>query len=286
MFFWLLRHLASSMAIKQIIAGLYSDRYPPEKAKFKSSLVFVHGLWSGSWCWETWANHFCNLGWDCSAVNFRGRVSDTPDSQLRRLSFADCVADLADVLRSFSYPPILLAMNLGALVAVTASEKTAPAALILISPAAPRNLPESHSRARRLLRLKYSPLIFLRRPIRIDRSDFRQNFLYPLPEAKQLEIYQRTVPESPLLVREFLLPRTNLTVSSGDYPRLVVAGSEDAVQPVINAGQTADLLGADFKAYQGQGHWIIEQNSEATVRDIHRWLIHKLGDKVLLAEIP
>jgi pimeloyl-ACP methyl ester carboxylesterase len=274
------------MPIKQIIAGLFSDRYPPEKAKFKSALVFVHGLWSGSWCWETWASHFCNLGWDCSAINFRGRVGDSPAGQLRRLSFSDCVADLVDVLGSFAYPPILLAMNLGALVALSAVEKSAPAALILVSPATSRNLHESRSRAHRLLRLKYSPLIFLRRPIRIDRNDFRENFLYPLPEAKQLEIYKRTVPESPLLVREFLLPRITLTAIPGDYPRLIVAGSEDVIQPVVNAREIGKLMGADFKAVGGQGHWLIEQDSEALVRDIHRWVIHKLGDKVLLAEIP
>jgi pimeloyl-ACP methyl ester carboxylesterase len=273
------------MAIKQTIAGLSSDRYPAEKLKFKSPLVFIHGLWSGSWCWHAWATHFCNLGWDCSAVNFRGRFGDAPEAQLTRLSFADCVADLVDVLRSLSYPPILMAMNLGALVALTATEKSESAALILVSPATPRNLAEGHSRARRFLRLKYSPLIFLRRPIRIDLNDFRQNFLHPLPEVKQLDIYKLTVPESPLLVREFLSPRIDLISGSGDCPSLVVAGSEDVIQPLINARQIADWIGADFKAYEGQGHWMIEQDSEAMVRDIHRWIVQKLGEKILLAEI-
>ncbi|MGH7826688.1 MAG: alpha/beta fold hydrolase [Candidatus Binatia bacterium] len=287
MFFWHSKFTGiQCVAIKQIIAGLFSDRYPPEKPKFKSPLVLLHGLWTGSWCWETWASHFCNLGWDCSAINFRGRSGETPVSEFRRLALEDCVADLSEVLASFSYPPVLLAMNLGCLVGLKATENSRLAALILVSPAAPRNLRQSRSRARRLLRLKYSPLIFLRRPIRIDRNDFQANFLHPLPDSKHPEIYRRTVPESPLLVREFLLPRIDLTSGSPGCPSLVVAGAEDAIQPAASAREIAELLGADFREYNGQGHWMIEQDSQAIVRDIHRWVVQKLGEQILLSEIP
>jgi hypothetical protein len=43
-------------------------------------------------------------------------------------------------------------------------------------------------------------------------------------------------------------------------------------------------LGADFKEYPGQGHWLIERDGESVVWDIHRWIIQKLGEKILLAE--
>jgi pimeloyl-ACP methyl ester carboxylesterase len=286
MFFWHSKFEACSVAIKQIIAGSVSDRYPPEKAKFKSPLIFIHTLWTGSWCWETWATHFCNLGWDCSAINFRGRSGEIAPADLKRLAFEDCVADLSKVLGSFADPPVLVAMGLGALVALRATEKGGPAALILVSPAAPRNLDKSRSRARRLLRLKYSPLMFLRRPIRIDRNDFREHFLHPLPESKQHEIYRRTVPESPLLVRDFLLSRIELPSGTRGSPSLVVAGTEDQIQPVTDTREIVELLGADFKEYGDQGHWMIEENSEAIVREIHRWIVQKIGDQILIAEIP
>lgn len=270
----------------QIIAGLLSDRYPPEKLKFRSPLVLVHGLWSASSCWRSWATHFSNLGWDCSAINFRGRFGDAPAQDLRRLAFQDCVTDLTAVVGSFSSPPILVAMNLGVLAALKTAEQCQLSALILISPALPRNLPATRSRARRLLRLKYSPLIFLRRPIRIDPNDFRENFLHPLPASKHYEIYKQTVSESPLLVREFLLPRTDLSSNSRGCPILVLAGVEDVVQPVANSQEIARWLAADYKEYAGQGHWLIEQDSEAVVRDIHRWIVQKLGDQILLPEVP
>jgi hypothetical protein len=49
--------------------------------------------------------------------------------------------------------------------------------------------------------------------------------------------------------------------------------------------ESAEWLGADFKEYALQGHWLIERDSETVVRDIHRWLVQKLGDKIILAEI-
>ncbi|HWO41108.1 MAG TPA: alpha/beta hydrolase [Candidatus Eisenbacteria bacterium] len=274
------------MAIRQIIGGLLADRYPPEKHKFKSALLLIHGVWAGSWVWESWATHFANLGWDCSAINLRGRTGDLPLSELKRVDFERCVEDIAAVLKSFSAPPVVLAMDLGCLLAFKASEQAKSSALILIAPASPRNLSEQGSRARRLLRLKYSPLMFLRRPIRIDAKDFREYFLYPLAVDLWPQAYARTVPESPFLVREFLLPRAILHPGSPSCPSLVIAGAADTIQPPAGARKLAEHLGSDYKEYAGQGHWLIERDSEAIVRDIHRWTIQQLGERILLAEAP
>ena len=42
-----------------------------------------------------------------------------------------------------------------------------------------------------------------------------------------------------------------------------------------------------LKVYPGHGHWPLgESEGETIVRDIHRWLVQKLGDEILLAEFP
>jgi len=46
----------------------------------------------------------------------------------------------------------------------------------------------------------------------------------------------------------------------------------------------AKWLGGEFREYPRQGHWLIEQDGENIVRDIHRWIIQKLGEKILLAD--
>lgn len=268
--------------MNQIIAGLSAERYPPEQEKFKSPLLLVHGVWSGPWCWQSWATHFCNLGWDSIAIDLRRRSPQNPMGQ-QNLSFSDCVQDLEEVICSFSTPPVVLAMDLGALMALKFSEQAKPMALILVSPAPPGNLTDARSRAQRLLWIKYRLLIFLHRPFQVDDKDFRAYFLTPLTENLQSPLSRQTVPESSALVRDFLLPRVNLQSGPLSCPTLVLGGSDDRITPAATSERIATLLGAEFKEYPGQGHWLIEHDGETIVRDIHRWIIRKLGEKILLA---
>jgi pimeloyl-ACP methyl ester carboxylesterase len=270
--------------MKAVIAGLSADHYPPEQKKFKSPLILVHGVWSGPWCWQSWATHFCNLGWDCAAVDLRHRAVENPMANLLRLSFTDCVRDLGEVIRSFPSPPVLVAMNLGALLALKALEESTLAALILVSPSLPRNLTVARSRPQHLLWLKYRLLLFLGRPFRIDEKDFRLYFLAPLPENLQTALIRQTVPESSALVREFLASRIGFEPGTLSCPLLVLGGSHDKLTPATNSSRLARSLGGEFKEYPGQGHWLIEHDGENIVRDIHRWIIQRLGDKILLAE--
>jgi len=270
--------------MEQLIAGLSAERYPPAQAKFKSPLVLVHGVWSGAWCWQSWATHFCNLGWDSIAIDLRRRSAQNPMGNLHSLSFSDCVKDLGEVIRSFSTPPVLLAMNLGALMALKVCEQTKPSALILVSPSPPGNLAAARSRPQRLLWLKYRLLILLHRPIQIDEKDLRAYFLTPLPENLQSALARQTVPESSVLVREFLQPRAHLEPGSLSYPTLALGGSDDHITPAATTNRMAAWLGGEFKEYPGQGHWLIAHDGENIVRDIHRWIIQKLGEKILLAE--
>ena len=271
--------------MRQSIAGQSVDRYPPEKPKFKAPLLLVHGLWTGPWCWRSWANHFSNLGWDCVAVDLRPRSPDDPTKTLRNLTFEDCVRNLEDVIHSFSTPPVLVAMNLAALMALKAMAKSKLTVLVLISPLAPRHLNVAGSRPQRLLWLKYRFLIFLRRPIQIDEKDFRSNFLSPLAEHLQLTISKQTVPESSLLVREFLKPRVKLESRAFDCPVLVLAGAEDKLTPAPISNKLARSIGGQFREYPRGGHWLIEDDGETIVRDIHRWIVQQHGEKILLAEL-
>ena len=271
--------------MKQTIAGLLADYYAPEAAKYKSALVLVPGLWTGSWCWHTWSTHFCNLGWDCFAINLRGRFGPTWLEDIERLSFDDCVKDLAEVLQTFTFPPVVLGLNLGAHVALKASEKNRVAALVLVSPAPLPDVATVRPRARRLLRLKYLPLVYLRKPFRIREKDFTDYFLTALAKSLQTKIFQGTVPESSLLVKEFFSPTDGIDRASLAFPVLALGGGQDPITPVAETRIIAQWLGGDFNEYPGQGHWLIEQDGESIVRDIHRWVIQKLGDKILLADI-
>ena len=121
----------------------------------------------------------------------------------------------------------------------------------------------------------------------MDERDFRANFLAPLPEDLQATISQWPRPEPSALIREFFAPRVGLKAAPLPCPLLVVAGSDDPLTPPATSQEIALRLGGEFREYRGQGHWLIEQDGENIVRDIHRWIIRKLGEKILLGtDIP
>ena len=269
------------------IGDLLADASPPEKPKFKSPLVLIHGLWTGSWCWRPWATHFSNLGWECWAINFRGRFETERHAALKRLQFQDCVEDLKRVIRSASFPPVIVAHSLGGLVAQKAAEGERITALILLSSLPSREIQMAAPRSLRLLRLKYSPLIFLRRPFCLEEGDFCRLWLASVPEGERPGILRRMVPDSSVLVREFFDRREAFHPERIHCPVLVVGGKEDKVVPIALLREMALSLGGDFKEYPNHGHWMLgEGGGEVIVRGIHRWVVQRLGEDILLAELP
>lgn len=268
------------------IGDLLIDASPPEKPKFKSPMILVHGPWSGSWSWRSWATHFSNLGWECWAVNFRGRFEERSYPILRHLTFQACVEDMKKVIRHASFPPVLVAHSLGGLVAQKAAEGEKIAALVLLSSLPSRDIQVALPRSLRLLHLKYAPLIFLRRPFPLEERDLRRLWLASVPEGQRPDILNRMVPESGLLVRDFFDRHIEIKRELIRCPTLVVSGGEDKVMPISAQREMAQWFSGDLKEYPKHGHWMMgEGEGEVIVRDIHRWVMQKLGEDILLEEI-
>lgn len=265
------------------IGELLADASPPERLKFKPPLVLIHGLWTGSWCWREWATHFSNLGWDCLAVNFRGRAGERNDEVLKKLTFEQCVRDLKAASRAFSFPPIFLAHCSGGLAALKALEGEKLSALILVSSLPPAQIKMVTPQAIRLLRLKYLPLTFLGRPFRLEAADFRRTWLASLAEADRADAINAMVPDSSRLISAYLKRRIEIDSTRISCPILVVGGGEDSVAPAASLREMAQWLGADFKEYPSHGHWMMEEGEgEKIVREIHRWLVQRLGEEILV----
>jgi pimeloyl-ACP methyl ester carboxylesterase len=269
------------------IANLHVDIFPPEFAKFKSPLILVHGLWSDNSCWSEWATHFSNLGWECWSVNLRGRRDKDAAQALRPLTVDDCKQDLTALLRSAPYPPVLLAHSFGGVLAHYAAVEEKASALVLLSPPAPTAGKAAFPKALRLLRLKYFPLLWLRRPFLLQEKDFLQTFLASVVQHRRQNILRRMVPESAHLAWQFLRQDADLGRCDIQCPVLIIVGSDDTVIIPSILRETARRLCAEFLELAHHGHWMMgEEGGEKIVRDIHRWLVRTLGEKILIAEFP
>lgn len=268
--------------MQKLIGDLVVDVFLPEFAKFKAPLVLVHGLWSTSSCWTGWANHFSNLGWECWAINFKGRPHSATAETVSSLTLDDCQQDLERVIRAAPEPPVLLGHGFGGLLASQVAADERVSALVLLSPPSAVGKP---SKWLRLLRIKYFPLLWLRRSFLLQEKDFRQTLLASVSQNRHAEILPRMVPESGHLMWEFFMQRMELNPGNGQCCVLLIGGSEDKLVPIAALRETAKKLRADFREYLNHGHWIMgEEGGKEIVRDIHRWLIQKLGENILLAD--
>ncbi len=273
--------------MKREIGSLEADVFLPENPKFKSPLIFVHGLWSGGWSWHEWVTQWSNLGWECWVVNFRGRTEEKAQEILARLTFEDCVNDLQGVVRAAAYPPVILAHNFGGLVAMKVAEATELSALVLMAALPPAQMEAAPTRPFRLLRLKYSPLVFLGRSFRPQEKDFSNNWLSSVPENWRPGILRGVVPESRHLIKEFFYRRVEIDPARIRCPVLVTGGGQDRLLSSSALHELAAGLDAQVLEYPRHGHWMMgETEGQKIVREIHRWVIQKLGERILLAQFP
>jgi len=105
----------------------------PQSKTFPHPLLFVHGAWHGAWCWERFfLPYFAEQGFESHAINLRGHGPGADRKKLRWARIKDYVADVAEVARTFTTPPIVIGHSMGGLVAQKYLETFyAPAGVLL-----------------------------------------------------------------------------------------------------------------------------------------------------------
>jgi len=98
-------------------------------------LLFVHGAWHGAWCWmEHFLPYFAQHGYRSSAIELRGHGRRESGERLRWVRIQQYVADVAEQVRQFERPPVLIGHSMGGLVVRKCLESyQAPAAILLAS---------------------------------------------------------------------------------------------------------------------------------------------------------
>ena len=123
---------------------------PAESARFAAPLLLVHGLWSGAWIWGRMASYLAHRGWESWAID---RL-DGPEAAGLAAAGADVVGRCQGVARAMPAPPVLVAHDAGAAVALRIAAALGSPAVAVINPVLP-------GRAARRLALSLPGLIGL-----------------------------------------------------------------------------------------------------------------------------
>lgn len=228
----------------------------------KETIVFVHGMSHGAWCWEEkFIPYFQDLGYECLAINLPGH--ETPGCT-RRISYSlnDYVQALNQAVSKLDQPPIIIGHSMGGMILQ-------------------RFLKTGH--CKKAILLSSVP------PSGVLRASLRALFRYPglIPYLLQLDLlggfkkypqlmFNEKTDFAPLMCAESFIAYLGLFIPvfhQSSVPMLVVGGSADGLISVKEFQQTAKHYGAELEIIEGGSHdLMLDTHFEKTANAIISWL--------------
>jgi len=232
----------------------------------KETIVFVHGMSHGAWCWEeNFIPYFEPLGYRCIAFDLPGHAKQGSTKAIH-FSIDDYVQALADVVESLEEAPILVGHSMGGMIVQRYLAKGKCKKAILMS-----SVPPSGVLLPSLRVLIHHPgaLKFL----------FQANLLgvfkkYPHlmfgSNVNKTSYANRMCAESFWAYLQLMIPIRNLKKG---LLMLVMGGQEDQLISVLECKQTAKAYGAQLALMEGGSHdLMLDSNGKIYLDLIHAWL--------------
>jgi pimeloyl-ACP methyl ester carboxylesterase len=272
--------------MERYLASLRAEVSTPERNKFTAPLLLLHGLWSGGWVWQDVAGVLSQRGWECWALDLRGRPGSRTVEHIGQISLADYVEDVLAAARQLWAPPVVCGYDLGALLAVLAAAQARPRALICLAPLLPQAWTAAGRPPAPLVRLSAVPALLWGYALRPPRRAMARDFLFhTLSPATQARLHARLQPDSGTVVQTITKSDISFPAAGVSCPALVLSGEDDRMSPPAAARGLAERLSAAYRTYPGQGHWLLAGEQGARIAaDVHRWLIRTLGEALLVPQ--
>ncbi len=258
------------------------ERRPPTAADAKPPLLFVHGAYTGAWCWdEHFLDYFAAAGYHCFALSLRGHGHSGGRERLHHAAIVDFVTDVATVVERMPQPPVLIGHSMGGLVIQKYLEQaTVPAAVLM---ATVPHTGVGTSLTRLLLR---DPWLLtqiglmqagMERWMDLEAAS-RAVFSTDLPAEKRTRYAAWMQPESRHALADMSFANLpNRHRMAKIPPMLVLAAGGDALFSARLQQQTAHYYDADFLELPGLAHALmLEQDWQRAADAVIDWLARRL----------
>jgi pimeloyl-ACP methyl ester carboxylesterase len=251
------------------------------------TIVFIHGMYMNSLCWENWTAYFQAKGYRCLAPDWPGRDKpvdvlrkDHPDPQLGQLTLSRVLEHYTDTIETLGEKPILIGHSMGGLAVQLLLQRDLAAAGVALDPAPPMGVLSFKWSCLKSNWPHVTPFVSQSSPIEMSFERFQYTFVNTMPLAEQRAAYERYVtPESRRLPREALMAWVDFKRSHP--PLLLIAGSDDNIIPASLVRSTHRKYKpspsiTDLKEFAGRTHFIVGQKNWEEVADhILAWLDEK-----------
>jgi len=254
-----------------------------------NTIVMIHGMWCGPWCWENYRRFFEQAGYRCvvAALPFHDVPPDAvPDPRLGTASLMDYAAAIEKEILALGTKPILMGHSMGGVLAQILGTRGLAKAIVLLAPAPPAGIWAVLRPS--VLRSFWSIIWTWKnwcRPLRQTFDEAVYSMLHLLPAEERKAVFDRFVFESGRATFEigywFLDRRrtTRIDPRRITCPMLVVAGALDRVTPPSVVRKVARTYGASYEELDRHAHWLIgEPGWEGVAGRVLGWL-RNAGDR-------
>ena len=268
---------------------LHTLHRPAKKANGHPPLVFVHGGYIHSGCWDVnFLPHFSALGYHCHALDLSGHGRSEGKEDLDRYDLDHYAGDVAQIVAELSRPPVLIGHSMGSLVVQRYLEKGSAAGVVMMAPVPTTGLaacslqlnarqPDFLQEAARAVRGRYTD-----KTVRV----MREVYFSPDATAEQFAAFKPLVQdESTTAITEMMaLAWRPPSRSRPKIPALVMGGELDAIFPSNLLHFTASGWRAETCVIPRAGHMIMmEPQWHAAATKIENWLARRLGPRLAVA---
>ncbi|MBU3743336.1 MAG: alpha/beta hydrolase [Sediminibacterium sp.] len=231
----------------------------------KETIVFIHGICHGSWCWEEqFVPYFEKLGYNCISFNLPGHETE---GSLQRISYSlgDYVQALRKVVESLEEPPVIIGHSMGGMILQHFLQTGTCKKAVLMS-----SVPPSGALVACLRVISRYPGLI---PYLVRRNLLGAFTKYPyLMFNKTLltGLYaHRMCAESFKAFLGLLIPVSH----TSSIPILVVGGSKDALIRIRDLKSTANYFNAKLTIIEGGSHdLMLDEDFEKSALAIAEWI--------------
>lgn len=268
---------------------LHVSNRPARVANGHPPLVFVHGGYIHSGCWDlNFLPHFNALGYHCHALDLSGHGASEGKDDLHRFDIDHYAADVAHVVDALPKPPVLVGHSMGALVVQRYLEKGRAAGVVLMAPVPTTGLaaataqlaarqPDFLVEAARAVRGRYTE-----KTVRV----MRETYFSPDVTPEEFTAFKPLVQdESTTAIAEMMaLAWRPPSRSRPRIPALVIGGEKDAIFPSNQLHFTASGWNAETFVVPRAGHMIMmEPHWTVAAQKIENWMVRRLGPRLAAA---
>jgi pimeloyl-ACP methyl ester carboxylesterase len=241
--------------------------------RHRTPLLFVHGAWHASWCWEeNLVPYLAKEGYVCHAFDLRGHGQSEGRETLHSYHITDYVDDLGQVVETIKQAPVLIAHSMGGLVAQKYAQDHEVAGLVLLAPVPVSGVGFGYASAHPIPFLKF--LLTRKGKAMINGEKLSKSLFFSqnIPDEPFLKYYQKLQDES---------FRALLEIGNGidwkplrnNPPLLIVEAGRDAVIPKKRLEETARLYGTDIARLDDVAHdAMIDVEWRKTAELVDSWL--------------